>query len=210
MSTRLSRQESRARTRERLLDAAAVVFARRGLERSTIDEVAEEAGFTKGAVYANFRSKEDLFLAMLDGHFAERLAAVDDLLAADGPLEDRVRAAGDEFARSLAEDPEWPRMFFEWAAHAARDERFRAELVGRYATLRERLAEVHARIGAEVGATPPFGWETLTMMTFAMANGVALERLLEPEAVPPELYGWMLEIFLAGLRAKAGLEGAAS
>ena len=71
--TRLTRAEKQAHTRSCLLHAAANVFSKRGLEQASIDEVAGEAGYTKGAFYANFKSKEELFLAMLDEQFAQRL-----------------------------------------------------------------------------------------------------------------------------------------
>src|SRR6516225_6093976 len=63
-------------TREHLLQAAAVVFARDGFHGASLDDVAATAGFTKGAVYSNFKSKEDLFLAVLDERIERQLAAV--------------------------------------------------------------------------------------------------------------------------------------
>ena len=71
---RLTRKERQARTRSSLIDSAGHVFSERGMEHASIDEVAEHAGFTKGAFYANFKSKEELFLAMLDENFAERVS----------------------------------------------------------------------------------------------------------------------------------------
>ena len=65
MQERLSRQERKSQTRERLLDAAAQVFARRGFESASLDEVAAAAGYTKGAVYSNFASKTDLVIALI-------------------------------------------------------------------------------------------------------------------------------------------------
>ncbi len=69
--------------------------------------------------------------------------------------------------------------------------------------LRERIAEIMARRAGEIDVESPVPIPELALMTFAMANGVALERLLEPDAVPEDLYGSMLEIFFTGLRAKA-------
>ncbi len=66
MNERLSRQERKAQTRERLIDAAAQVFAQRGFEAASLDEVAAAAGYTKGAVYSNFASKTDLLIALLE------------------------------------------------------------------------------------------------------------------------------------------------
>src|SRR5687767_12383789 len=75
---RVSRTRSTARTRERLLDAAAEVFAERGFAGASIDEIAVRAGHTKGAVYSNFEGKDDLFLALIDSRLAVKAAELDD------------------------------------------------------------------------------------------------------------------------------------
>ena len=100
------------------------MFAARGLERASIDEIAEDAGFTKGAFYANFTSKEELFLAMLDERFAERLAEIDRVARDRRPTRRSRRARpAPTSTRYLRADPEWQRLFFEFAAYAARNER---------------------------------------------------------------------------------------
>jgi AcrR family transcriptional regulator len=200
---RLTRKEKQAHTRSCLMQSAAKIFARRGLQQASIDEVAEDAGFTKGAFYANFKSKEELFLAMLDERFAERLDEIDRVLATEAEPETQARQAGTDFTRYVSADPEWQRLFFEFTAYAARNEEFRDELVTRYRALRERIAETYGRRAEELGVISPVPLADVSLMTFAMANGVALEKLLEPEAVSDELYGTMLMIFFAGLRALA-------
>ena len=181
--------------------SAARVFAERGLERGSIDEVAEDAGYTKGAFYANFASKEELFLAMLDERFEERIVEVERAAEEESEIEDSVRRAGTDFNRYVAADTPWQRLFFEFTAYAARDAGFRRELVARYRKLRERITAVYERWASDQGVQPPIPLDQVALMTFAMANGMALERLLEPEAVSDELYPTMLAVFFAGLRA---------
>jgi AcrR family transcriptional regulator len=193
----------RAHTRSCLMEAAGRIFSRRGLQQASIDEVAEEAGFTKGAFYANFRSKEELFLAMLDERFAGRLAEVEQVVSSDEELEAQTRQAGEDFTRYVRADPEWERLFFEFAAYAARNEDFRVELVTRYRSLREALAEAFGRYCEAHDIEPPVPIEQVALMTFAMANGFALEQLLEPEAVEDGVYSSMLLVFFTGLRALA-------
>jgi AcrR family transcriptional regulator len=201
MTRRLTRKEQQAETRERLLRSAARVFARRGFQAASLDEIAADAGFTKGAVYANFESKEDLFLAMLDERFDERRTAMQRTAATGEEPEDQLRAGGGDFAAYLTADPEWQRLFFEMAAHAGRDERFRKALVARYRGLREVIADVYAGRARELGVEPPVPFEQIAWMVFAMGNGFAMEKLLEPDAVPDDLFAQMLTIFLAGLGA---------
>ncbi len=215
MPHRLTRKEKQARTRSCLMESAARVFARRGLQQASIDEVAEDAGFTKGAFYANFKSKEELFLAMLDERFAGRLEEIERATATEAEPEEQARQAGADFTKYISADPEWQRLFFEFAAYAARNDDFRQELVTRYRALRERITDSYRRRADQLGVTPPVPLEELSLMTFAMANGVALEKLLEPDSVSDDLYGTMLLIFFTGVRAlldapQPGRAGAAS
>ena len=203
MTERLSRKERQAHTRARLMRSAASIAAERGLERASLDAVAEHAGFTKGAVYANFESKEDLFLSMLDVRFAERLADLDRILSSEDDPDTQARAAAAGFIAAIESDPEWERLFFEFTVYAARNEDFRVQLVARYRTMRERIAELLAARAARLGIEPVLPPGQVATMTFAMANGIALERLLEPEAVPDGLYPEMMAVFFTGLRARA-------
>jgi AcrR family transcriptional regulator len=203
MATRQTRKEKQAATRRLLMKAAAKVCAKRGLQQTSIDEVAEEAGYTKGAFYSNFASKEELFLAMLDERFEQRVRDIDAAIASTDDPEVAARRAGDDFQRFLAADPEWQRLFFEFAAHAARNPEFREELVTRYRTLRSRIAELLRKRAQELGVEPPIPFDQIALMLFAMGNGFALERLLEPEVVPDDLHGSMMSFFLAGLQASA-------
>ena len=200
-----TRKEKQAHTRFCLMQSAAKVFARRGLQQASIDEVAGDAGFTKGAFYANFKSKEELFLAMLDERFAQRIDQIDRVWSSEGDLRDKTRQAGQDFADYLS-DEEWSRLFFEFAAYAARNEDFRQELVTRYRSLRDRVADLYRRRKDEMGIEPSVPPEQVAVMIFAMANGLALEKLLEPEVVADDTFGTMLMSFFAGLGATREVE----
>lgn len=202
-TVRLTRRERRERTRACLLEAAGRVFARRGLAHASVDEVAAEAGFTKGAVYANFASKEELFLAMLAERAAQRLAEMDRVLAGDEAPEARARIAARDFVEYLKSDPEWERLFFEAALHASRNEEFRAKLVARHAAIRDRMAEILKRRLRAAGVDPGFGDRELATMILAMAHGLAFERMIVPGLVPDDLFSSMLETFTRGLAAPA-------
>jgi AcrR family transcriptional regulator len=198
---RLTRKEKQAQTRECLMHSAARVFARRGLQQASIDEVAEDAGFTKGAFYANFKNKEELFLAMLDERFAKRIEDIEAVLEGEGSAAEKSRRYGEVFAQTLRADREWERLFFEFSAYAARDEDFREELVTRYRAMHERIAAALRAEAEQHGKETVLPFEQVALMTSAMSHGFALEKLLEGDAVPDELYGTMLMIFFAGLDA---------
>ncbi len=84
---------------------ASRVFARRGMSGASIDEVAEDAGYTKGAFYANFKSKEELFLAMLDESFSERIAETEHAFATDESPPEQARHSAAHFAEAMRSDP---------------------------------------------------------------------------------------------------------
>ena len=198
---RLTRKQKQAHTRACLMHSAARVFARRGLQQASIDEVAEDAGFTKGAFYANFKSKEELFLAMLDERFAKRIEDIERVIAGEGSTAQKARRAGDQFVQRLSADREWERLFFEFSAYAARDEDFREELVTRYRAMRDRIAAALEAHAEEAEKESLLGFDQVALMVSVMGNGFALEKLLEGDAVADELYGTMLMIFFAGLDA---------
>jgi AcrR family transcriptional regulator len=209
---RLSRKEKQAKTRSSLMKSAAKVFCRHGMDRASIDQVAEDAGYTKGAFYANFKNKEELFLAMLDERFERRIEEVE---RAFGDREefppDQARHAAADFARSLRADPEVHRLFLEFFAYAVRNQAFREELVTRFATLRTRIEQIYQRRADELGLTLDVPAERIARMVFAMADGWALWQLLEPDEVDDELLEEMMALFTVGVGVRGGiLEGSNS
>jgi AcrR family transcriptional regulator len=201
MSPRMTRKEKQAHTRECLLHSAARVFAKRGMYGASVDDVAEDAGFSKGAVYANFKNKEDLFLAMVEERFAERGAEMNRRIREEGEVVEQAQEASVEFVEDLRRDPEWQRLFFEMCAYAGRNEEFRKQLVVRWQGLGKVIAGALQQRMEKMEGEHIVPYDHIAMMLFAMANGFALEKLLSPEDVDDEVYGTMLTIFFLGLKA---------
>src|SRR4051794_25123127 len=114
MAKVMSRRERQDQTRELLLAAASVVFARRGYHEASVEEIAAEAGYSTGAVYSNFAGKQELFLALSDREVAKRIAelrALADSVEAGG---DAAAEAGRRFRELLERDREWPLLFYEF------------------------------------------------------------------------------------------------
>ncbi len=195
--TRVERSEE---TRAALLRAASRTICELGMHGASIDRIAAEAGYTKGAFYAHFASKEDLFLVMLDEHFATELARLDAVLTGAGDPVAETRSAAEGFLDHIALDPEWRRLYQELATHAARHDAFRAEFAARQRTLRERMAAVFTRWAADVGVAPPVPPADVAAMAFFMADGFLLDQMIDPE-LDAALYGKMFEVFMHGLMA---------
>jgi len=197
----LTRREKQQRTRRCLLHAAAQVFSKEGLEGASVEQVAQTAGYTKGAFYANFKSKEELFLVMLDERFAHELERLDRMLAGTHePLEEAQAAAAD-FIRFASEE-NWPRLYFQFVAHAARDEEFRQELATRMGAMRGRLAELFKRWIERLNEIAPIPQEQIAAMMCFMADGFLVDRMIEP-GLDETLYSTMVVVFMRGLGAMA-------
>jgi len=194
MKQRLSRKESQVQTRERLLEAGLQVFSRRGYYAASVDEIAAEAGFSKGAVYSNFESKEDLFLALIDQRFAKDAETypgisnfmVDRLQSGDGP----------DFKFSVMADRTWNILMVEFFLLAMRDKTNRDKLASRLEQLRGIMAENLSTIYAKRGKKPMLPIEELPWSIFSLGMGMLLQFYIDPDGLPDGLYERALQHLL--------------
>lgn len=200
-----TRAERQAATRAALLRAATRSICEHGMEGASIDRIAAEAGYTKGAFYANFASKEDLFLVMLDEKFGAELDRLEQTMTGTGEPVAEARHAAEDFLAYVDRDPEWPRLYQEFALYAARNEDFRVKFAARQHELRARMADVFARWTETLGICPPIPPGDVAAMTAFMADGFLLQRTIDP-ALDRRLYGSMFEVFLTGLAAMSDLQ----
>ncbi|HVE67307.1 MAG TPA: TetR/AcrR family transcriptional regulator [Solirubrobacteraceae bacterium] len=201
--TRAARAEGRA-ARDELLSAALRVFARRGYREAGVDEIAAEAGYSKGALYWHFAGKEELLGALLEERIDAPLRDRVALLASAPPEQDMSVEATREFARQLEEQREAMLLEREYWALAIRDPDLRARYAARQTELREALAagmEARARhLGTTELGIPPADVARIVM---SIIGGLAIDELVEPGSVRPELLGEALAIVYAGLVARA-------
>jgi len=190
-------------TRAALVRSACKLICALGMQGASIDRIAAEAGYTKGAFYVHFASKEDMFLALLDEHFDAELARLDAVLQGAGEPAVEARRAAEGFLARIEADPEWRRLYQELANHAARNESFRERFADRQRALRVRMAEVFERWAADLGAKPSLPAADVAAMTMCMADGYLLNRIIDPE-LEEGLYGTMFEVFVHGLMAMSG------
>jgi AcrR family transcriptional regulator len=198
---RTTRKEQQAKTRAALLASAGRVIAAKGLAGASVAEIAEGAGFTKGAFYANFASKDELLLAVLDETFDRSLADIEHAVAGNAEIDDQAREAGDAWLAQLGGEAGGGRLLLELMVHAIRDEAFREFFVARRRGLRARITEIYEDRAAQLGLSAPFPLADAARMTSVMAHGVALDRLVEPEGVDDGFFGTMLVTFYGGLLA---------
>jgi AcrR family transcriptional regulator len=201
MSKTLTRKEKQERTRSSLLSSAAKLICRKGITEASVEDIATDAGYTKGAFYANFKSKEEMFLVMLDKAYAEELERLEAHLSGEAHVEE-VRRSAEDFLQFVRADPEWPRLYFEFVAYAARNPEFRDELATRNRAMRDQIAEVIRRWTADFDGDPPFPYEDIATMLFCLADGFLVQQLVEPNT-DPALYATMNTTLFKGIVASA-------
>jgi len=196
------RDEQKALTRRRLLEAAESVFARRGFHGASVEEIAREAGATTGALYSNFAGKEDLFLALFEETIVADVRDYSEAFSAAETSEEQLRGPTERWMQILRERPAYFPLFIEFWAHAVREPRLREDFGQRLAALRLASARLvsagAAGQGFELDSATA---ERLGLFIAALGNGLALERAVDPEAVPDELYGDLVTLFFNGLTA---------
>ena len=201
MSTRarLTRIEQQAQTRAALLQAAADVFVERGLHRATVDEITERAGYSRGAFYSNFASKEELFATVLQEHvFATYRAMAERQLADEGPLPSTRKSA--EFLAAVQGDPAggWLfRLWLELLAQAGRDEHMQGLASEFWRSNRDLITRVMERGAAEGRDLRGLSAERVATALIALDIGLAIQHFVDPERVPldayPDIFGALFD-----------------
>jgi len=180
----LTPERRRQQTREYLLKAAEQVFAERGFHGASLDEVAALAGFTKGAVYSNFKNKEDLFLALLESHYQQELAAVRATLEhADSPasqLSEFATLLGDQ-AKTLGDN--WTMLYEEFCLYAMRNPTAREKLAAFDALDVDSVADIIEAERARYGMEPIESARQAARIVVALMRGIGIMRAIVPDAV---------------------------
>jgi AcrR family transcriptional regulator len=198
---RPTRAQKREANRARILRAARDVFGAHGYHAATIEEIADEAGLSNGAIYYNFRNKEELFLALLDARLDERLEHARETLGPRGGFSSPgQRALIDEardITRSFKESRGWRLLLLEFVAYAARNPTFAARFAEHKRRLRAELAETLEQHLSARAITPAMPIDQLAMAVTALANGLAVEELSDPGSVSDDLLGDALVLLLS-------------
>jgi len=173
--------ERRAETRQRLLDAAADLFATRGIEASSVDAIAEAAARTSGAVYDHFGGKEGILFALLEGWVDDVAAVITAELVAADTLDDRLALLWRNITHPPTGDGRWIRLEHELWSFAARDERARGHLARRYAAAWESVDQAIAEWAADDGRPPPA--RPTGAAVIGVLLGLEMMRRIDPSAI---------------------------
>ncbi len=196
---RPTRAQKREANRERILRAARDVFGAHGYHSATIEDIAEEAGLSNGAIYYNFTNKEELFLALLDTRLDERLEHTRQTLAsgASATGERAIDEEARDITRSFKESREWRLLLLEFVAYAARNPPFAERFKDHKRRLRGAVADILELHLSARGITPPMPIDQLAMVVSGLANGLAVEELSDPGSVSDQLLSDVLAMLVS-------------
>ena len=186
--SRVRTRPTRDDTRDKLFEAAARVFEDQGIGGASIEAVAAAAGFTRGAFYSNFKSKDELIIAMIEDHVEQSTRRYLDLLARHRNLADFIEAMK-KMDRSQ-QDPlgRSPLLHTEMILFVARAEKRRPELAKRLRAGRKLIADIIETTAKNTGKDPglsPAWWGSIVL---AMEDGFDLHRLIDPETTPADSF----------------------
>jgi AcrR family transcriptional regulator len=178
------------------LSSALEVFEARGYAESSLEEIAERAGYTRKAVYSNFSGKGELLLEIVERRFQSHIDRIEALLDEETSSERKTIDVGSIFADYLSQEQAWGKLFHEFCSVASRDakigSRFRACFRARKQTL-VRLLEHEVRSRGIELAVPV---ERLVMGILALFTGLSVEKTIDPEDVDEALFGEMLGLLV--------------
>lgn len=179
-------QQRKEETRARILEAAYRVFARRGYEAATVDEITAECGIAKGALYSHFASKEELFRTIMMKQVRRRIAETSARLQPGLPLRESVRRIVESSWGTCRTDPVWSPLLMEFWALAARNEWGRQAVAALFDQCSAALAQFLAAAKGAGLVRPDLDVGRAARLLLALNDGLLLQWQVEPEKVDPE------------------------
>jgi len=186
--SRTRTRPTRDDTRDKLFEAAARVFEEQGIGGASIEAIALAAGFTRGAFYSNFASKDELIIAMIENHVEQSIRRMHELLARHKNLADFIdalktmdRSQQDPLGRS-------PLLHMEMILFVSRAEKRRPELAKRLRARRKLIADIVATTAKDSGRNGVLSPAWAGAVVLAMEDGFRLHRLIDPETTPADSF----------------------
>ncbi len=203
--TRLSREEQKALTRSRLLESAHALIALRGYEGASIDEIAADAGYSRGAFYSNFANKEAIMAELISTGFDNDVAAVNEMAGGAGNLEQLI-AGYREMARQYAADPENPLWSLEFQLAAVRNPELRPGYTRQFDRLREGVGTMLVETYRSLGHPAPEETARFTDVFILILSGLSLMKLLSPDTFDEQLFEDAFVALVRGIPDPDGTE----
>jgi len=195
--TRLTRAERQRLTREQLLVSAREVFEERGYADSSLEEIAERAGFTRKAVYSNFSGKAELLLEIVERRFQSHIDQVEAIIG-DASAEQAAVDIGTVFSAYFSRERAWEQLFHEFCSVAARDEEIGDRFRARFREAKDAITRLVEQEMEKRGVELAMPTDRFVDGIFALFSGISLEKLIDPARTDDALFGEMLGLVAVG------------
>lgn len=200
---RRTRAEKQAETRRRLLEAAEEVFREHGFAGATVEEITERAGFSRGAFYSNFESREQLFIELLHRRVYDDFTRMLQRTPRKRTARSQMRATAREFATRYEHGERWLfELWLECLAYAARHPEFASLPATFWRGNRALTAQTIEKTYGQVGEKPPIEAKHLATALTALDIGLAIQNLVDPDEVPLDLYPKLYDLLFGPLLPK--------
>jgi AcrR family transcriptional regulator len=186
--SRVRTRPTRDDTREKLFEAAARVFEEQGIGGASVEAIAAAAGFTRGAFYSNFKSKDELIIAMLEDHVEQAIRRSHELLALHRNLAEFIEAM--KTMDRNRQDPlgRSPLLHMEMILFVARAEKRRPDLAKRLRARRKMIADIVETTSKHSGRNGQLNPTWTGAIMLALEDGFRLHRLIDPETTPADSF----------------------
>jgi AcrR family transcriptional regulator len=199
MKTGLTQEQRRQRTSAGLLETARDLFLERGFHGASLDEIAEAAGFSKGAVYSNFGGKAELFLAVLDAHFRRRAHSYAEVALDGVDLDETYRAVARFRLEEEQREPDWEPLLLEFWTYAAHRDDLRAAVSERRERFLDLIADLIGTLAERHGVTYTIPVREVARASAALLRGMVVEQMLDSAAPSIDQLAELHAAFMKGL-----------
>lgn len=193
---RLTQKERKQETRQMLLESAAETFAQLGFHGASVDKIAEFAGFSKGAVYAHFESKEELFLALLEQQIQSHVNLIHEVWDKQQSFDHVIENIDNYFHLVSKKSRIWSILSMEFLLYAMRDESVREKWATLIIESVDKISKIIEQMMAEKNYECTLSSEELAWTIMSLENGMAIFSSITGERTPPNLYGKALQNIL--------------
>jgi AcrR family transcriptional regulator len=196
---RLTREEMKAATRAALLESVSRVFVARGFDAASIEEISEGAGYSRGAFYANFTSKEECFMELLEQRSSRHLGEIAAAFTNGDAPGERLEAGGTFLDEHLRREREWCRLYMEAWSLASRHPELRRRFADQYAAWRHGVAQTIREQSADANRLDDRRADVIASALVALFEGYMLQDLIDPEALPDDFFAQVLGLLFVPL-----------
>lgn len=199
---RLTREEQKAATTAALLESASSVFAEHGFDAASIEEISERAGYSRGAFYSNFTSKEQCFLELLEQRSAQHLGDIALAFTRGDTLAERLEAGGRFLDDHVSREREWCKLYMEAWSLASRHPELGRRFAEQYRTWRQGVAQMIRDQSPVAAEADDVQAEILASSLIAVFEGYILQEIIDPDALPDDFFAQVLSILFVPLAPK--------